>query len=152
MKKFLIALNFIIWATVAVEAQAEVVNLDVTMADGQHKVYTNIDGDTDLTVIKAMIEQDFGTQQIASAVVNKQPGQQLAQQEQPQTSKQEEAFCSSTLCRVAVGVAVVAALGYGINALSKGSSGNSCDYSWQTAKDGSRCGNRAANVRPGGRI
>ena len=27
----------------------------------------------------------------------------------------------------------------------------SCDYSWQTAKDGSRCGDRAADRRPGGR-
>jgi hypothetical protein len=26
-----------------------------------------------------------------------------------------------------------------------------CDYSWQTASDGSRCGGRAASVRPGGR-
>ncbi len=25
-----------------------------------------------------------------------------------------------------------------------------CDYSWQTAKDGSRCGGRAADQRPGG--
>jgi len=27
-----------------------------------------------------------------------------------------------------------------------------CDYTWQTAKDGSRCGNRAAIVRPGGKF
>ena len=26
-----------------------------------------------------------------------------------------------------------------------------CDHSWQTAKDGSRCGDRAADIRPGGR-
>lgn len=26
-----------------------------------------------------------------------------------------------------------------------------CDHSWQTASDGSACGNRAADVRPGGR-
>jgi hypothetical protein len=26
-----------------------------------------------------------------------------------------------------------------------------CDHSWQTARDGSRCGNRAADRRPGGR-
>jgi len=26
-----------------------------------------------------------------------------------------------------------------------------CDYSWQTASDGSRCGGRAATMRPGGR-
>lgn len=27
----------------------------------------------------------------------------------------------------------------------------SCNYSWQTAKDGSRCGDRAADRRDGGR-
>ncbi len=27
----------------------------------------------------------------------------------------------------------------------------SCDYSWQSAKDGSSCGDRAADRRPGGR-
>lgn len=27
----------------------------------------------------------------------------------------------------------------------------SCDYSWQRAKDGSACGDRAADRRPGGR-
>lgn len=26
-----------------------------------------------------------------------------------------------------------------------------CDYSWQTASDGSNCGGRAASQRPGGR-
>jgi hypothetical protein len=26
-----------------------------------------------------------------------------------------------------------------------------CDHSWQTARDGSRCGGRAADMRPGGR-
>lgn len=26
-----------------------------------------------------------------------------------------------------------------------------CDYSWQTASDGSHCGGRGADVRPGGR-
>lgn len=26
-----------------------------------------------------------------------------------------------------------------------------CDHSWQTASDGSRCGRRAADMRPGGR-
>jgi hypothetical protein len=26
-----------------------------------------------------------------------------------------------------------------------------CDYSWQVAADGSSCGDRAADVRPGGR-
>lgn len=25
-----------------------------------------------------------------------------------------------------------------------------CDYSWQTAADGSSCGDRAASIRPGG--
>ena len=27
----------------------------------------------------------------------------------------------------------------------------SCDHSWQSAKDGSSCGDRAADRRPGGR-
>ena len=27
-----------------------------------------------------------------------------------------------------------------------------CDHSWQTASDGSACGGRAADMRPGGRL
>lgn len=40
----------------------------------------------------------------------------------------------------------VAALGISVPAYA----GN-CDHSWQTAADGSSCGGRAADVRPGGR-
>ena len=60
----------------------------------------------------------------------------------------DEGFCSSTFCKVTVGVIAVAALVYGSRKLGPVASG--CTYSWQTAKDGSRCGGRAATVRPGG--
>lgn len=30
-------------------------------------------------------------------------------------------------------------------------SAKACDHSWETASDGSRCGGRAADMRPGGR-
>jgi hypothetical protein len=36
-------------------------------------------------------------------------------------------------------------------ALSVGAAyAGNCEHSWQTAADGSRCGDRAADVRPGG--
>lgn len=37
-----------------------------------------------------------------------------------------------------------------IYAMSFAAYAGNCDYSWQTAKDGSRCGGRAADQRPGG--
>ncbi len=68
-----------------------------------------------------------------------------------QAKKEEEGFCSSSFCKVAVGVVTIAAIAYGIRKLGP-VSGGTCDYTWQTAKDGSRCGNRAAIVRPGGKF
>lgn len=35
--------------------------------------------------------------------------------------------------------------------VSTASFAGQCDYSWQTAKDGKRCGGRAADQKPGGR-
>lgn len=69
---------------------------------------------------------------------------------QPQQAK-EEGFCSSSFCKIAVGVVTIAAIAYGIRKIGPSSSGV-CDYTWQTARDGSRCGNRAAIVRPGGKF
>lgn len=40
--------------------------------------------------------------------------------------------------------------GYGNNYNQQSVYTGNCQYSWQTAADGSRCGNRAASVRPGG--
>lgn len=37
-------------------------------------------------------------------------------------------------------------------AMTSVSYAGNCDYSWQTASDGSRCGRRAASERPGGRL
>ena len=42
-------------------------------------------------------------------------------------------------------------LAFALMTISSGTSAGNCDYPWQTAKDGSRCGNRAASVRPGGK-
>lgn len=43
-------------------------------------------------------------------------------------------------------LAIVTITGFGFSAFA-----GPCDYSWQTASDGSRCGGRAADQRPGGR-
>jgi len=61
----------------------------------------------------------------------------------------DEGFCSSTFCKVAVGAVAVAALIYGIRQLGPASIG--CLVPSDRAKDGSRCGARAASVRPGGK-
>jgi hypothetical protein len=65
------------------------------------------------------------------------------------TVEADESFCSSTFCKVAVGAVVVAALIYGIRQLGPASIG--CMVPSDIAKDGSRCGGRAASVRPGGK-
>ena len=129
---------------------SEYYDLDVTMADGQHKVYNNIDGATDLTVIKAMIEQDLGQQPIQQALAINKRQEPTPTADEVQEQPKNEGFCSSTGCKVAVGILAVAAIGYGLKSMSKSSYSGNCQYSWQTAKDGSRCGARAASVRPGG--
>lgn len=55
----------------------------------------------------------------------------------------------------AVGAAIVLVGAVAVAARAAHGSGTSdypgnCQYSWQTAADGSRCGDRAASVRPGG--
>jgi hypothetical protein len=52
--------------------------------------------------------------------------------------------------KLLVGAAAVAGL-YFLWQWSAPASGGPCDFSWQTAADGSRCGGRAASIRPGGR-
>jgi hypothetical protein len=46
---------------------------------------------------------------------------------------------------------VLAVLATTFTALSFPTFAQSCDHSWQSAKDGSRCGDRAADRKAGGR-
>lgn len=63
------------------------------------------------------------------------------------TAKADEPFCSSTTCKFLVGTAAVVVL---IAAVKSGASVG-CVLPSDRASDGSRCGNRASSVRPGGR-
>jgi hypothetical protein len=59
----------------------------------------------------------------------------------------DEAFCSSTACKVLVGTVAVVVLA----AALKGGANVGCVLPSDRASDGSRCGNRASSVRPGGK-
>ena len=59
----------------------------------------------------------------------------------------DEAFCSSMTCKVLVGTVAVVVL----IAAVKGGANVGCVLPSDRASDGSRCGNRASSVRPGGR-
>ena len=45
---------------------------------------------------------------------------------------------------------IIAALMLTIALASSAAYAGNCDHSWQTAKDGSACGDRSADSRPGG--
>lgn len=93
------------------------------------------------TIPPAEISQQ--KQVIATAPANYKPA------EVNQEAK-EGGFCSSSGCKVAaavVGLVVVGALIAKAGPIAAGV----CDFDWQTAKDGSRCGKRSAASRPGGK-
>lgn len=93
----------------------------------------------------------------AGKITNKQANAQLQiyMQQQIQIERQQAQRAAAALILLA-GVAVVAncahnggcggSAAYNDNHLYRGN----CQYSWQRAADGSLCGNRAAEVRPGG--
>lgn len=54
--------------------------------------------------------------------------------------------------RTLLAVAVAVSMTVGGVAIAPVAVAGSCDYSWQTDSAGRRCGGRAANVRPGGRL
>jgi hypothetical protein len=47
-------------------------------------------------------------------------------------------------------LAVLAAVAFAVASVPTVASAGTCDHSWQRAKDGSRCGDRAADRRDGG--
>ena len=120
-------------------------NIDVVMADGSNKTYTQIASDMPTAQFAEQIAQDFPDTQLISANATLAP-----LQETPVEEPKTPAFCSSTGCKVAVGVGVAALLAWGLSSMSKSNYSGNCQFEWQTAKDGSRCGGRAASVRPGG--
>lgn len=48
-------------------------------------------------------------------------------------------------------LAAVTVLVMGVSVASVTVQAGNCDYSWQSASDGSACGDRAADRRPGGK-
>jgi hypothetical protein len=65
-----------------------------------------------------------------------------------------EEGCKKVVAVTDVVLVTAAVVGLAVLAGKSGGGGNDnhpCDYSWQTASDGSRCGGRAADMRPGGR-
>ena len=63
--------------------------------------------------------------------------------------EEDEGFCSSTTCKVVVGIGAVILIGAALKAIGPASVG--CMLPTDRAKDGSICGGRSAASRPGGK-
>ena len=140
----------------------------VKFADGGVAKYANlVDGPTALDDLSARVKMEHPNRPVveAKSVLAQATAPQdviktsyarpelIRNQYMDNTVVEKQQKSSMSAGDLAIGViAVLVGAGLLHAALSGGASqGNSCDYSWQTAKDGSRCGNRAASVRPGGR-
>ena len=129
----------------AISTGAVARDITVTFSDGSQHEYNNTPDNVTPAQVKDRAERDFPNRRLV----------QIAGTETEQGAKiSDEQFIDKwgVLAYVLVGVVVVGAIVYAgplIAAASGGSGG--CNVPSDRAKDGSRCGNRAASVRPGGR-
>ena len=161
MKKLItliVALTMLATAT-PVFANTEQYSILIRFADGTSRQYNKVPADTPIEVLAARIQSDFPDKPLstiveARAVETVQPRQFYTPPQQAATpvpqQQQQEGFCSSTGCKVIVGLTAVALLAYGVKHLG-GASMYPCVLPTDRARDGSLCGGRASSVRPGGR-
>jgi hypothetical protein len=137
-------------------ANTEMYSVMIKFNDGVTRQYNKVPADTPIEVLAGRIQKDFPNKSLTDIVEANSWPQQPQQtatpmpaqfQSNPETPKE-----GLTWGKVAwaVGGAVLLVLVGGAIAKGGGSAGG-CANTWDTAKDGSRCGNRAASVRPGGR-
>ena len=117
----------------------------ITFNSGKTAVYKNLPDSVDNAQFNQILMRDHGMS------FNDVDFARSRIVEVPNVPEQKEEFCSSTVCKVAVTVAVVAVLGYGLSKLSVPAAVNPCVLPTDRARDGSLCGGRASSVRPGGR-
>ena len=160
-KKFMVS---VVISAMSMSSFAAKFDVDIQFNDGTAKRYVQLDdGPNALGLLGLQIQRDFPGKNLNELVsVTSRPSetgytQTMAQtyqskpeiiRNQYQAAPQQEAkpagmswqAWAATFGLIAVSVA-----------LAKGGSSSGCANTWDTAKDGSRCGNRAASVRPGGR-
>jgi hypothetical protein len=155
-------------ASTSLQAVAAQFDVYVRFKDGtSHRYLNRTDSPNALQHLALDIQRDFPSKPLTDlATVDSFPAgtippAEISQQKQvvavtpvsyQPAEVKEEAFCSSTGCKVVVGAVALAALYYGIKALPSGSArAFPCMLPTDRAKDGSLCGGRASSVRPGGR-
>ena len=123
----------------AISTGAVARDITVTFSDGSQHEYNNTPDNVTPAQVKDRAERDFPNRRLV----------QIAGTETEQGAKTSENSGWGTLGYILLGVAVIAAIAYGGPLIMAASGG--CNVPSDRAKDGSRCGNRAASVRPGGR-
>ena len=115
-------------------------DITVTFTDGSQHEYNNTPNNVTPSQVKDRVERDFPNKRL-----NRIEGTAYAYEKEPV----EESSGWSTLGYILLGVVVVGAIVYGAPLIMAASGG--CNVPSDRAKDGSRCGGRAASVRPGGK-
>jgi hypothetical protein len=163
MKKVISTLVALIMMFVAVApafANSEQYSVYIRFADGTARQYNKVPAETTIEVLAARIQRDFPDKSLTTIVeataVNTTPQAQpvyanYAPQQAATPAPQQEGFCSSSGCKVLVGVASIALLAYGVKHFGGSTKAFPCVLPTDRARDGSMCGGRASSVRPGGR-
>jgi hypothetical protein len=115
-------------------------DITVTFTDGSQHEYNNTPNNVTPSQVKDRVERDFPNKRL-----NRLEGTAYAYEKEPI----EESSGWSTLGYILLGVVVVGAIVYGAPLIMAASGG--CNVPTDRAKDGSRCGGRAASARPGGK-
>ena len=159
-KKFMVS---VVIGAMSMSSFAAKFDVDIQFNDGTAKRYIQLDdGPNALGLLGLQIQRDFPNKNLNELVsVTSRPSesgytQTMAQsyQAKPQLIRNQfqeapvqEAKSSGMSWQAWAAMFGLIGVSY---ALAKGGSSSGCQHTWQTAKDGSRCGNRAADVRPGG--
>ena len=154
----------IVISTMSVSCFAAKFDVDVVFNDGAHRRYAGLDdGPNSLQLLALQVQRDFPHKNLNELVsVTSKPSETgytstVSQHYQPkpqlirnqyQEAPVQEAKSSGMSAGAWVAAFGLIAVSF---ALAKGGSSSGCQHTWQTAKDGSRCGNRAADARPGGK-
>ena len=114
-------------------------DITVSFADGSQHEYNNTPDNVTPAQVKDRAERDFPTRRLV----------QITGTATEQGAKTSENSGWGTLGYILLGVAVIAAIAYGGPLIMAASGG--CQHASDRAKDGSRCGGRSADSRPGGK-
>jgi hypothetical protein len=137
-KKLIISIVILAISTGAVAR-----DITVIFTDGSKHEYNNTPDNVTSSQVKDRAERDFPNKVIVHIA-----GTPI---DQPTTASETSFWDNPVVQGVITVVGVVALFAVAASIAKGGGSSGRCDYTYQTAKDGSNCGGRAASVRPGGR-